>query len=130
MRCPGDISICNELLAAGSTQVSGPVQGRHVLWGWLQERRKVGSYDYAGCLSVPRLLFIRGNRLVQVSRRCVGSTVVHEDCLAVPCNLMPRRNPACVHEAGPTSRVPSLWGLGFLQECGVPLSCFLYCSAL
>ena len=63
------ISTCSGLMAAGSTQVDGPVQGRHVLWGWLQERRKVGSYDYAGCLSVPRLLFIRDNRLVQVSRR-------------------------------------------------------------
>jgi hypothetical protein len=42
------------------------VQGRHVLWGWLQERRKVGSYDYAGCLSVPRLLYVRGESLVQV----------------------------------------------------------------
>jgi len=31
-------------------------QGRHVLWGWLQERRGVGSYDYAGCMAVPRLL--------------------------------------------------------------------------
>ena len=41
------------------------LQGRHVLWGWLQERRKVGSYDYAGCLSVPRVLYIRDNRLVQ-----------------------------------------------------------------
>lgn len=31
--------------------------GRTVLYGWLQERRGgVGSYDYAGCLSVPRLL--------------------------------------------------------------------------
>ena len=130
MRCPGDTSICNELLAAGSTQVNGPVQGRHVLWGWLQERRKVGSYDYAGCLSVPRLLFIRGNRLVQVSRRRVGSNVVHEGCLAVPCNLMPRQNAACVHEAGPSSRVPSLWGSAFLQECSEPLSPFSCRSAL
>ena len=41
------------------------MQGRHVLWGWLQERRKVGSYDYAGCLSVPRLIHLRGDRLIQ-----------------------------------------------------------------
>ncbi len=40
-------------------------QGRHILWGWLQERRKVGSYDYAGCLSVPRLVHLRGDRLIQ-----------------------------------------------------------------
>ncbi|KAK9916361.1 hypothetical protein WJX75_001798 [Coccomyxa subellipsoidea] len=40
-------------------------QGRHVLWGWLQERRKVGSYDYAGCLSLPRIMYISGNRLIQ-----------------------------------------------------------------
>lgn len=41
------------------------VQGRHILWGWLQERRKVGSYDYAGCLSVPRILTLRGDSLHQ-----------------------------------------------------------------
>ena len=41
------------------------VQGRHLLWGWLQERRKVGSYNYAGCLSVPRVLHLRGDRLIQ-----------------------------------------------------------------
>ena len=40
-------------------------QGRYLLWGWLQERRKVGSYDYAGCMSVPRILRLRGNRLLQ-----------------------------------------------------------------
>ena len=30
--------------------------GRTILWGWLQERRGVGSYDYAGCMAVPRVL--------------------------------------------------------------------------
>ena len=35
------------------------------MWGWLQERRKVGSYDYAGCLSVPRIMYLRGDRLHQ-----------------------------------------------------------------
>ena len=40
--------------------------GRRVLWGWLQERRGgVGSYDYAGCLSLPRLLSLRNGRLFQ-----------------------------------------------------------------
>ncbi|KAG2494572.1 hypothetical protein HYH03_007338 [Edaphochlamys debaryana] len=33
--------------------------GRSVLWGWLQEKpRTVGAYDYAGCLSMPRLLYL------------------------------------------------------------------------
>ena len=41
-------------------------QGRHLLWGWLQERRKVGSYDYSGCMTVTRLLHIKDNRLVQL----------------------------------------------------------------
>ncbi|KAK9813362.1 hypothetical protein WJX73_002296 [Symbiochloris irregularis] len=40
-------------------------EGRYVLWGWLQERRKVGSYDYAGCLGVPRVMHLRGDRLIQ-----------------------------------------------------------------
>ncbi|KXZ49899.1 hypothetical protein GPECTOR_19g350 [Gonium pectorale] len=34
-------------------------EGRCVLWGWLQEKpRRVGAYDYAGCLSMPRLLYL------------------------------------------------------------------------
>ncbi len=42
------------------------LQGRYIMWGWLQERRKVGSYNYAGCLSLPRVLYICGDRLIQV----------------------------------------------------------------
>ncbi|WIA41557.1 hypothetical protein OEZ86_008923 [Tetradesmus obliquus] len=40
--------------------------GRVILWGWLQERRTVGTYDYAGCMTVPRLLHLDGDRLVQL----------------------------------------------------------------
>lgn len=37
------------------------------MWGWLQERRKVGSYSYAGCLTLPRVLHCtEDGRLVQV----------------------------------------------------------------
>lgn len=43
------------------------VQGRHVLWGWLQERRKAGSYNYSGCMTVPRLLYLEDERLIQVT---------------------------------------------------------------
>ncbi|KAK9821729.1 hypothetical protein WJX81_006531 [Elliptochloris bilobata] len=40
-------------------------RGRHIMWGWLQERRKVGTYEYAGCLTVPRVLYLRSNALIQ-----------------------------------------------------------------
>ena len=37
------------------------------MWGWLQERRKMGSYNYAGCLTLPRVLHCtEDGRLVQV----------------------------------------------------------------
>lgn len=40
--------------------------GRWLLWGWLQERRKMGTYSYAGCLSLPRVLHVTDDgRLVQ-----------------------------------------------------------------
>lgn len=39
--------------------------GDSLLWGWLQERRTVGSYDYSGCLSVPRKLSRKKDRLFQ-----------------------------------------------------------------
>lgn len=37
------------------------LQGRILLWAWLQESRRVGVYDYAGCLSVPRVLSVHGS---------------------------------------------------------------------
>jgi len=41
-------------------------RGRWLLWGWLQERRKVGSYAYAGCLTLPRILTVTSEgRLIQ-----------------------------------------------------------------
>jgi len=39
--------------------------GDSLLWGWLQERRTVGSYDYSGCLSVPRRLSLKKDKLFQ-----------------------------------------------------------------
>lgn len=36
------------------------MQGRTLLWGWDQEKRPaVDKYDYAGCLSLPRVLTAR-----------------------------------------------------------------------
>jgi hypothetical protein len=43
------------------------------MWGWLQERRKVGTYEYAGCLTVPRVLYLRGNSLIQEPVRRAGA---------------------------------------------------------
>lgn len=40
-------------------------QGRNIMFGWLQELRKGGGFDYAGCLSVPRVLTHQGGRLHQ-----------------------------------------------------------------
>ena len=41
-------------------------KGQWLLWGWLQERRKVGSYVYAGCLTLPRILHVTDEgRLIQ-----------------------------------------------------------------
>ncbi|KAI8462969.1 MAG: glycosyl hydrolase [Monoraphidium minutum] len=41
--------------------------GRTLLWSWLQEKRTVGTYDYAGCMGVPRLLYLDADsdRLLQ-----------------------------------------------------------------
>ena len=49
-------------------------QGRWLLWGWLQERRKVGSYSYAGCLTLPRVLHCtEDGRLVQVRHSALAA---------------------------------------------------------
>ncbi|PNW74664.1 hypothetical protein CHLRE_12g488000v5 [Chlamydomonas reinhardtii] len=46
-----------DILYAPNT-LEDTANGRTLLWGWNQEKRtKVGAYDYAGCLSVPRILW-------------------------------------------------------------------------
>ena len=78
-------------------------QGRHILWGWLQERRKVGTYNYAGCLGVPRVLRLLGDRLIQV---CLPP------CLHVPVlcttawRLGARLLPSSLHTECPAARLP------------------------
>ena len=40
-------------------------KGRCILWAWVQERRSVGKYDFAGCMASPRVLLRRRGRLIQ-----------------------------------------------------------------
>eukprot|EP00877_Chromochloris_zofingiensis_P008156 jgi/Chrzof1/3594/Cz13g01200.t1 len=41
-------------------------KGRTVYWAWMQERqRPVGDYDYACCLSVPRVMSLKNGKLFQ-----------------------------------------------------------------
>ena len=62
----------------------GAPQGRWLMWGWLQERRKVGSYSYAGCLTLPRVLHCtEDGRLVQVGGAW-GATVGWLGCCVWP----------------------------------------------
>lgn len=35
-------------------------KGRNVMLAWLQELRKGGGFDYAGCISLPRILIYKG----------------------------------------------------------------------
>ncbi|EFJ50845.1 hypothetical protein VOLCADRAFT_88188 [Volvox carteri f. nagariensis] len=48
-------------------------QGRHILWGYMKELRRVppapalcDKYSYAGCVSLPRALYLRGDKLFQL----------------------------------------------------------------
>lgn len=43
-------------------------KGRLIMVAWLQELRKGGSFDYAGCLSVPRLLSLEGQGAIDSAR--------------------------------------------------------------
>ena len=35
-------------------------EGRNIMLAWLQELRKGGGFDYAGCISLPRVLTYKG----------------------------------------------------------------------
>ncbi len=47
------------ILYAPNAFVDG--RGRTLMLAWLQELRSGGAYDYAGCLSLPRLLSLQGH---------------------------------------------------------------------
>lgn len=39
-------------------------RGRHIMLGWLQEHAsREGDFDYAGCLTLPRILTVRGKHV-------------------------------------------------------------------
>ncbi|KDD71258.1 hypothetical protein H632_c5440p0, partial [Helicosporidium sp. ATCC 50920] len=70
-------------------------RGRWLLWGWLQERRGVGSYDYAGCLTVPRVLSctpwgeLRQDPAAEVAELRLGPGVCLEGVALVPGRATP-----------------------------------------
>ena len=39
-------------------------KGRSIMLAWLQELRKGGGFDYAGCISLPRLLTYIGKPMM------------------------------------------------------------------
>ncbi|KXZ48111.1 hypothetical protein GPECTOR_30g206 [Gonium pectorale] len=48
-------------------------QGRHILWGYMKELRSIpappclcNKYSYAGCISLPRALYLRGDKVFQL----------------------------------------------------------------
>ena len=64
------------------------MQGRHILWGWLQERRKVGTYNYAGCLGVPRMLRLQGERFIQVTLHGCWWSCLHAEAAGIRVDLL------------------------------------------
>ncbi len=92
------------------------VQGRMLLWGWLQERRKVGSYDYAGCLSVPRVMHIRGERLIQEPIPEVSRLRSGQACHHMHLELEEGTSTALGGVAGPALDI-----VCSLERCGNPL---------
>ena len=57
--CPGPFRLdLGDVLYAPNAFVDG--SGRALLVAWEQELRSGGGFDYAGCLSLPRVLTLRG----------------------------------------------------------------------
>lgn len=54
------------------------VQGRVLLWAWMQERREgAGTYTYAGCLSLPRELWLDYRGSTSSDNVSTGSSASH-----------------------------------------------------
>lgn len=57
-------------------------QGRNIMLAWLQELRTGGGFDYAGCISLPRVLTYKGTTCSNLSCLGAGTSIV-SDCLVV-----------------------------------------------
>ncbi|KAG2446052.1 hypothetical protein HXX76_000654 [Chlamydomonas incerta] len=120
-------------------------EGRSLLWGWLQEKpRKVGEYDYAGCLSLPRLLYLEVDEeaLDQEEAATASRATVNDQQLAPKAanpdgeQLGRRRGPpVCLVQRPPPElgklRVPGRWWCaeGVLLEAGATTPVRLPASA-
>ena len=72
--------------------------GRTLMLAWLQELRSGGTYKYAGCLSVPRVLTLRGQAFL-----CIAPSDPHPE---TPC----LSTSTCLVHAGSLQEV--FWGCG------------------
>jgi sucrose-6-phosphate hydrolase SacC (GH32 family) len=67
------VHLCGRLLSLLDVlDCRAAVQGRQLLYGWIQEHRRVPTppalcdeYSYAGCISTPRVLQLVGEQLWQ-----------------------------------------------------------------
>ena len=69
--------------------------GRNIMLGWLQELRKGAGFDYAGCISLPRVLSYKGKLVtLPLVTRSTHSPVARYQCNTVmkhaACMLLPR----------------------------------------
>ena len=74
---------------ASSASAAWPNVPGPILMAWLHEARAGGGFDYAGCLSLPRVLSLRGGRLCQapapgVAGLRVGAGVAGEGLAPAP----------------------------------------------
>ncbi|GIL97891.1 hypothetical protein Vretimale_3412, partial [Volvox reticuliferus] len=76
-------------------------KGRTLLWGWAQEQRnKVDVYDYAGCLTLPRVLWLErpAARTLDVAP---GLWTLHQQPLSELVELRHPHNSWCLQDALP-----------------------------
>lgn len=99
-------------------------KGRFLLWGWLQERRKVGSYDYAGCLTVPRVLHLRGDHLHQSPAPEVDLLRSGESWFATNIKLYDGERTPLTNVAGHHLDLDVCFNQGDAQTTGLVIKCF------
>lgn len=77
-------------------------QGRNIMLGWLQELRKGGGFDYAGCISLPRVLTYKDGRLHQEAAPEVEALHEEPSWTASGLHILGSQSAAVQHVGGPS----------------------------
>ncbi|KAL3142936.1 hypothetical protein ABBQ38_003221 [Trebouxia sp. C0009 RCD-2024] len=101
-------------------------QGRSIMLAWLQELRQGGAFDYAGCISLPRVLSYKNGRLHQQAAPELRALQQEPSWRASEVQVSSRQSVAVQHVRGPSWFAEFTLQRGDAAASGLLLRSWLY----